>query len=60
MGLGFAVARYAQEKGAHVIIASRNASARVGALRDLLGETIETHSFDITADEDHDLTQQAR
>lgn len=51
-GIGLAVARHALQNGAHVLIASRKASERVGALPDLPGESIETHAFDITSPED--------
>jgi NAD(P)-dependent dehydrogenase (short-subunit alcohol dehydrogenase family) len=52
-GIGLAVAKHAQQSGAHVIIASRNASARAGELPDWPGNGIETHSFDITSAEDN-------
>lgn len=46
-GIGLAVAKRAHERGARVIVASRNASERSEALREAIGEQVETHSFDI-------------
>lgn len=55
-GIGFAVARHAQNGGANVIIASRSAAARAATLSEALGGAIEVHSFDVTReDEAHRL-----
>jgi NAD(P)-dependent dehydrogenase (short-subunit alcohol dehydrogenase family) len=50
-GIGLAVAKLVQQKGARAIIASRTASERVAALPEPL-KSIEAHSFDITAPKD--------
>jgi len=50
-GIGLAVASLAYKNGADVIIASRNAVKHHQRLRDSVGKTIETRSFDITSDE---------
>jgi NAD(P)-dependent dehydrogenase (short-subunit alcohol dehydrogenase family) len=50
-GIGLAVAGLAYKNGACVIIASRNAVKKKDRLEDLVGETIETRSFDVTSTE---------
>ena len=50
-GIGLAVSSLAQKNGAHVVIASRNAVKHSDTLKDSVGETVETHSFDITSEE---------
>ena len=52
-GIGLAVANLAQQKGAHVIVASRRASERVQALPQPLN-SLEAVSFDITSSTDHE------
>lgn len=47
-GIGLAVVKLAQQKGAKVIVASRGATERMAALPGPLN-AVETHSFDITA-----------
>jgi len=47
-GIGLAVAKLVQRRGANVIVASRRAPERVAALPEPLN-SIEAHSFDITA-----------
>jgi len=47
-GIGLAVVKLAQQKGAKVIVASRGATERMAALPSPLN-AVETHSFDITA-----------
>jgi len=51
-GIGLSVANLAHKNGAHVVIASRNALKHNDKPANCLGKTIETHSFDITSDED--------
>jgi len=50
-GIGLAVASLAHQNGAHVVIASRHAVELDDRLRDSVGKTIDTHSFDIMSDE---------
>ncbi|MDA8165050.1 MAG: SDR family oxidoreductase [Desulfobacteraceae bacterium] len=50
-GIGLAVARLAQQQGARVVIASRQAPARVSESPSV--KIMEVHSFNILADEDH-------
>ena len=52
-GIGLTVANLAQQKGAHVIVASRRASERVQALPQPLN-SLEAVSFDITSSTDHE------
>jgi len=52
-GIGLAVARLAQQKGARVIVASRGAPEGVAALPDPVN-SIEAYSFDITSSRDHE------
>lgn len=51
-GIGLAVASLAHKNGAAVVIASRNAVKHHQRLRDSVGKTIKTLSFDITIDEE--------
>ena len=52
-GIGLAVANLAQQKGAHVIVASRRASERVKSLAQPLN-SLEAVAFDITSATDHE------
>ena len=49
-GLGLSVAKQASERGAMVVIASRNASENHNALKGAVGNDIETYSFDATSE----------
>lgn len=51
-GIGLAVAKLAQQKGAHVIVASRGATERVTTLSEPLN-SLEAYAFDITSSADH-------
>jgi NAD(P)-dependent dehydrogenase (short-subunit alcohol dehydrogenase family) len=52
-GIGLAVAKLAQQKGAHVIVASRRSPERVKSLPQPLN-SLEAISFDITSSTDHE------
>lgn len=51
-GIGLAVAKHAQQEGAQVVIASRNAPMRISRLTDIPKDMFEAHSFDITSADD--------
>lgn len=55
-GLGLAVAQYAYEIGAKVVIASRSASQIHDDLSKVVGNNIETYSFDITSQDETEAT----
>ena len=52
-GIGLAVAKLAQQEGAHVMVASRDATERMAVLPNPLN-TIETHSFNISDSKSHE------
>ncbi len=51
-GIGLAVAKQAYEIGGKVIIASRNASQKHNELASVVGDSIETYSFDVTSEDE--------
>lgn len=52
-GIGLAVAKLAKRQGAHVIVASRNASQGTAESSDLPADEFRTYSFDIIAPKEH-------
>ena len=53
-GIRLAVAKLAQLEGAHVMVASRDATERMAALSEPLS-SIEAHSFDINDSKSHEI-----